>query len=328
MSLLSRLVLSLSLLAIPIISDQALGAPVGCQHIVTPGGLELGLWYPSEGTVTHQNLGPYEQDCIADGPLTGQHRPLIVISHGTGGSWTSHLDTAAQLATSGYVVVALTEPGDNWRDQSRVTDLSGRTRALRAALDYMLSQWPGAAKLDSNRIGAFGFSAGGLTVLLALGAKPEFSRLTPWCAAHPDSFTCMMIAHQKAPINGRLPNLTDQRIRAAVIAAPALGFTMSPQALAGLRQPIQLWQAQNDRILPEPGSLEPVRNALPSHPAIHLVEGAGHFDFLAPCRPGLETLPICQSAASFDRARFHERFNAALVAFFNKTLLASPRSGE
>ncbi|WP_438381857.1 prolyl oligopeptidase family serine peptidase [Asaia sp. BMEF1] len=118
---------------------------------------------------------------------------MIVFSHGTGGSWSGHLDTAAALASEGYVVVAMTEPGDNWRDQSRVTDLVGRTRALSATLDYMLSRWLGRTRLDSTRIGAFGFSAGGLTVLLALGAKPDFARIASWCQTQPHSFTCALL---------------------------------------------------------------------------------------------------------------------------------------
>ncbi|WP_051537301.1 alpha/beta hydrolase family protein [Asaia prunellae] len=161
MPLALRLCLCLSLLTLLTGPAHAQGSSVGCQHLIVSDGLELGIWYPSQGIPRHQNLSPYEQDCIPDGVVRGRDRALIVISHGTGGSWTSHLDTAAALAKAGYVVVALTEPGDNWHDQSRSTDLAGRTHALSAALDYMLHQWPNASRLDQHRIGAFGFSSGG-----------------------------------------------------------------------------------------------------------------------------------------------------------------------
>lgn len=321
-----RLLTCLCLVGIPAGSARASSTSVGCQHLITPSGLELGIWYPSQGIPHRQNLGPYEQTCIPDGPVTGRNRALIVFSHGTGGSWSGHLDTAAALAHEGYVVVAMTEPGDNWRDQSRVTDLVGRTRALSATLDYVLSLWPGRTRLDSTRIGAFGFSAGGLTVLLALGAKPDFARIASWCQAQPHSFTCALLAHRQKTLDTALPDLTDRRLKAAVIAAPALGFTMSREALASVRIPVQLWQAQNDRILPSPGSVEPVRDGLAQRPETHLVPLAGHFDFLAPCRSGFETLSICQSDHAFDRAGFHAGFNAALGRFFDDTLRARPRS--
>lgn len=134
-----RLVSCPCLIGIPSSSARANTSSAGCQHLVTPSGLELGIWYPSQGNSHRQDRGPCEQECVPDGPVTGQNRALIVFSHGTGGSWSGHHDTAAALAHEGYVVVAMTEPEDNWRDQSRVTDLVGRTRALTATLDYMLS---------------------------------------------------------------------------------------------------------------------------------------------------------------------------------------------
>ncbi|WP_148300942.1 alpha/beta hydrolase [Asaia platycodi] len=92
-----RLVSCLCLVGIPASSARANTSSVGCQHLTTPSGLELGIWYPSQGNSRRQDLGPYEQTCIPDGPVRGQNRALIVFSHGTGGSWTSHLDTAAAL---------------------------------------------------------------------------------------------------------------------------------------------------------------------------------------------------------------------------------------
>ncbi|NIE81306.1 dienelactone hydrolase [Asaia sp. As-1742] len=294
---------------------------VGCQHIVTPGGLELGLWYPSSGTTRLQTLGPYEQECVAEGPIRDENHALIVISHGTGGSWTSHLDSAAALAQAGYIVVALTEPGDNWRDTSHVTDLAGRTRAMSAALTYMLSDSPLRTHIDSNRVGAFGFSAGGLTALLAAGARPDLARLRPWCIEHAKSFTCALLGKHTQPTTGSLPSLLDPRFRAMSIAAPALGFTMTRNALAQVTLPVQLWQAMDDAVLPAPGSVEPVRDNLPTPPEYHPVRGAGHFDFLAPCRIGYDAMSICQSARGFSRPAFHEALNRELIVFFDRTLL-------
>ncbi|GEL03196.1 alpha/beta hydrolase family protein [Swaminathania salitolerans] len=301
---------------------------VGCQHLVTPEGLELGIWYPSTGKPDLQALGPYAEKCVVDGPIRQENHALIVISHGTGGSWTSHLDSAAFLAQAGYIVMALTEPGDNWRDTTHATDLAGRTRAMSAALTYMLTAWPSHRHIDRHSIGAYGFSAGGLTVLLAAGAMPDLTRTGPWCARYPASFTCALIAGRRNPAGLRISSLRDRRFRAIAIAAPALGFTMTRDSLAPVTLPVQLWQALDDAILPSPGSVEPVRDHLPLPSEFHAVEKAGHFDFLAPCRPGYDAMALCRSAPGFDRIAFHDRFNRALMRFYDRTVLGEDASAR
>jgi predicted dienelactone hydrolase len=38
----------------------------------------------------------------------------------------------------------------------------------------------------------------------------------------------------------------------AVVAAPALGFTFSPDGLKNVTVPVQLWRAEDDVIVPHP----------------------------------------------------------------------------
>ena len=65
-----------------------------------------------------------------------------------------------------------------------------------------------------------------------------------------------------------------------------------------------------------------IRDNLKVHPDSHLVQGADHFVFLAPCSEALErtTPQICQDPAGFDRAAFHREFNQSLVDFFTTKL--------
>ena len=50
---------------------------------------------------------------------------------------------------------------------------------------------------------------------------------------------------------------------------------------------------------------------------------SAHFAFVAPCSAeGVKALPeICVDAGAFDRAAFHEEFNATVLAFFRKHLV-------
>jgi predicted dienelactone hydrolase len=86
--------------------------------------------------------------------------------------------------------------------------------------------------------------------------------------------------------------------------------------------PVQLWQAEEDSILPRPHYVEPVRSALPRSPEFHSVAGAGHFDFMAPCPEGLARVApaICETRPGFDRAVFHLRLNAEVVRFMTDAL--------
>ena len=252
-------------------------------------------------------------------------RPLIVISHGNGGDFRSHHDTATALAKAGFVVVALTHTGDNWRDQSRATDLVGRTRQLSVVIDYMTQDWSARAGIDAERIGAFGFSAGGFTVLAAAGGDPDLGRLADHCRANPGFYDCRLIGQHAGTMKEgvaapRLPH--DARIKALAVAAPALGFTFTKEGLSKVKQPVQLWQAGADQILPAPFYVEPVRDALPTAPEYRRVEGAAHFDFLPPCSPELEAAAamICKPTPGFDRAAFHETLNQEVIRFFKARL--------
>ena len=249
--------------------------------------------------------GPAIEAGVWTPPGGGRGLPLVVISHGNGGDFRSHEDTAQALARAGFVVAALTHTGDNWRDQSRATDVAGRPRQLAVLIDYMLGAWEGRSSLDPARVGAFGFSAGGFTVLAAAGGEADVSRIGEHCKANPGFYDCRLIA-----------------ARPVVVAAPALGFAFSREGLAGVRQPVQLWQAGGDQVLPAPWYVEPVRAGLPSPPEFHRVEGAGHFDFLRPCTPQLAAAApaVCAPTPGFDRTAFHERFNAEVVRFLKAEL--------
>ncbi|EIZ81170.1 dienelactone hydrolase [Novosphingobium sp. Rr 2-17] len=306
------------ILAAPAVEAQSVQA--GYEHRTTPDGIEVGIWYPASGTPSYQRLGLYAQDVVPNASVPAERHPLVVISHGTGGDFAGHVDTAVALARAGFIVAALTHPGDNWRDNSRATQIEGRPAALSAVITYMIRTWPGRAAIDPDRIGAFGFSAGGLTVLAAIGGRPDLSRLAGHCAQHPDFFDCALLKAQPRSEAAPWPRLRDARIKVAVIAAPALGFAFDRAGLSQVRVPVQLWRADDDHILPAPFYADAVRAALPTRPEFHSVPGAGHFDFLAPCADPASMPQLCQSAPGFDRSAFHASFDAAVVKFFTAKL--------
>jgi predicted dienelactone hydrolase len=106
--------------------------------------------------------------------------------------------------------------------------------------------------------------------------------------------------------------LRDDRIKAAVVAAPGYPYAFVPDSLSQIAVPIQLWSAGRDDRVPGEDVSE-LRRLLPVAPEYHSVEGAGHFAFLSPCNTSAE---LCTDALGFDRASFHETFNKSVVDFF------------
>ncbi len=302
-------------------------AAVGFQHLTIqdPGHapIEVGVWYPTDAKASDQPIELGVQSVAPDAPVKGDHLPLVLVSHGHGGSYAGHVDTAIALAEAGYVVAALTHTGDSWRDASQATAIWERPRQLKVLDDYMLGAWPQRTVIDPSRIGAFGFSAGGFTVLVAAGGEPETGAVKQHCQEHPEFYTCKLVAAAHATqFQPPYPWVHDPRIRAVVSAAPALGFAFSREGLSGVRQPVQLWRAADDQVLPHPYYAEVVRQNLPQAPETHVVEHAGHYDFLQPCSSALarQVPEICTSEPGFDRAAFHAEFDHDIVAFFDRTL--------
>jgi predicted dienelactone hydrolase len=286
----------------------------------------VGVWYPTQAHPRPTTLlGPLLMDVAANGPISGRDLPLVVISHGNGGGLGSHADLALALADAGYVVAAPMHAGDNYADQGAVGSLSWlseRNQQLHATVDYMLRKWPGHDHIDPERVGAFGFSAGGFTVLTAVGAQPDLRIVARHCAEARE-FACDLLRQANSPLlNSDTPDmggtfLPDARIKAAVVAAPGLGFAMGPNAFGNVRVPIQLWSADQDANVPYATNARPVRGALGPLAEFHSVPGAGHFSFLAPC--GLLRPPgICSDPGQFDRKAFHANMNASVVAFYDK----------
>ena len=280
----------------PLFRTLTLADPAGAP-------IEVGVWLPEEADPTRSY-------------------PLVVMSHGNGGWFRSASDTAIALAEAGFVAAALTHTGDNWQDQSRATDMPDRVRQLGLLIDHMVAGGAGPVPIDADRIGAFGFSAGGFTVLAIAGAISDPLAIARHCRRDSRFFECGMIARtaQADLVWGNWHH--DTRVKAIVSAAPALGYSFTPASLEGLSIPVQLWRGSQDQVLPSPHYVEPVRDGLGGRADYRVAEGAGHFDFLPVCDEILARAApqICAPTPGFDRGRFRSVFNAGVVAFFDGTL--------
>lgn len=296
----------------------------GLNAIEVPEGtdgpaLKAFVWSPCSVRPSQIVLGPIVVSGSRDCPVSGEKLPLVVISHGHGGGSLNHHDTAEALADAGFIVVALNHPGDNFSDSSRSADISvmvERPTDIRRLIDYMLTVSTYAAKIDPRRVGFFGFSRGGYTGLVLAGAQPDFHDPTVPCPE--PAPICGEIRRNEIP---HRPLARDPRIKAEVLADP-LSFFSTAASLKNVAIPIQLWGSEEggDGVLPQ--NVSALASNLQHKPDFHAVPGSAHFAFLAPCPTAwAKSQPtICEDHPDFDRAAFHEIFNAEVLAFFRRTL--------
>ncbi|WP_298195355.1 dienelactone hydrolase family protein [Novosphingobium sp.] len=237
-------------------------------------------------------------------PASGTNLPMILMSHGTGAGPLSHVDTARALASAGFVVVAPMHPGDNFQDDSIVGKsvwFVDRSRQVHQTISYMLEKWPDHSRIKPKAIGIFGFSAGATTALVSIGGKPDLAQAADHCAKSPE-FVCKILAPRAADQAPQF--IHDDRIAAAVIAAPGLGFAFEPNGLKQVRVPVQLWTGEADQTVPYESNTAIVRRLLTSDIDFHNVPNGSHLSFLAPCSAETPRF-LCQDEPNFDRAAFH-----------------------
>lgn len=320
---------------------------VGFHAITIPdpvnGGTMPGyVFYPSAHAKGVTVIGPYTIDAARDAtPIPGA-KPLIVISHGHGGSDLGHHDLATYLASHGFVVATLEHPKDNFHDTSgagHVSVLVGRPIQVKATLTKLLSDPQWSTLIDAKRIGVAGFSAGGYTSLLVVGAVPHFERFIGYCHRHPDDYE---VCHDAGKIEAEARsrgmtleqwmahlqnNLThwgstaDPRVKAAFVMAP-MSLIFDQAGIAKIDRPVFLYYGDADHVLLPSENAARIRPWIKTLAGVKVVHKADHWVFLDPCSAELakEAHEICTDPPGVDRVKVHAQLYADAVAFFRKTL--------
>ena len=282
--------------------------------------MSAAIFFPTEDHAGITKIGPIEILAAKDASVQSGRHPLVLLSHGSGGSMFSHHDTAVFLAKHGFIVAAIEHPGDNFRDESGLgTDrvLIGRSMQLSRLLDFLLYQASFSTSIDIEKIGVAGFSAGGYTALVMVGATPKFSRLKAYCALYPKSILCSgggVVSLSSPPL---VPK-ADERIRAAFVMSPVAAF-FDREGLSKIPVPIELYAAGGDSVLPIHDNARWVRDNVTTLAKYTELSDADHFVFLSPCTPQMESIMprLCVDAPGIDRRAVHESVNGDMLRFFS-----------
>lgn len=308
--------------------------------------LRVTLWYPAaENAVeTQQVIGPPDAPLFLAGKAAGHAAmapalepwPLILLSHGTGGSAMQMAWLGTALARAGFIAAAVDHPGNNALEPytaegfvlwwERATDLS-------EVLDGILADPELGPKVDASRVGAAGFAIGGYTALVLGGARTDISLFTDLCSKQPASPVChlpetkglgtaeqmLSAVHKTSAISLARSNesFRDPRVHAIFAIAPAVGFTLTPDSLHAMRVPVDIVVGSADPIAPPKDNADYIRAHIRGARETVLPDVA-HYTFLDTCTAaGKQQLGVyCADPAGVDREAVHQRVDEMAVQFF------------
>lgn len=351
MNTLIRFSLAISLL-LPV---PAFGA-VGEQHriAVEPNAvlrdaqhradLRITLWYPAAAGAPTRSIdippeAPEFQvgSVAADAPFADTLRhPIILLSHGFGGSARIMGWFGLALAEHGFVVVAVDHPGNNGID--RLTKEGAvlwwdRADDLKTALATVLADPKLKDHLDPARVGAAGFSIGGLTALVAGGAKTDPDRMIQFCHEHPADGSCkpqteFALSMDEAVATLASAAVATERKRArddhsvpgvkAIFAMAPVVQPLTPASLRAIREPVVMMAGADDITVP-PATHALVAKKLIPGAKVTILPEVTHYSFLATCSgSAAKEVPVCRDAANQEIA--HRLAIRAALALFERAL--------
>lgn len=304
--------------------------------------LNVALWYPAapdKACSTVADNAIFVGQCLEVNapPTPGQH-PLVILSHGYGGSWRNQSWLAARLAARGYWVVATDHPGTAFDqlDTPATAQLWERPRDISALLDGLSDDTTLAPFIDKQRIVAIGHSLGGWTAMELAGARFSHTLMIAACKQHPENSACAsyqaMHAGQNVQAREALSQpLSDSRIKAVVTLDLGMTGGFDKLSLQRVRVPILVIAGTASHNVLDP-ALEstPMADALPTdHVQRLMLPQADHFTFFQLCKPKAMAIlnqvspderMICYQGGRAHRGVLHGQISEHILKFLSMAL--------
>ena len=258
------------------------------------------IQYPTYETAKPIAFGPYTMNVSPDADIIEGQFPLIIISHGNGGSHLLYRTISTYLAKNGHIVAMLEHYGNNRNNnelENTTENLIARPRHVSLTIDFLLSDNWFSKNIAQDKIGVIGHSMGGYTALALAGGVPRTRE-------------------------GLVVEVSsDSRIKAIVLLAPGTGWFMN--SLDKVTIPILMFTAEHDPITPKWNG-EFVLNYVSDKSQITFreIENAGHFSFLSPFPTTMKNVNFLPSIdpVGFDREKFHSQLATDILDFLNDKL--------
>jgi len=309
------------------------------------------IWYPADRAAVEQTqwMGSPDNPFANAGKAAPnaaliaapEKLPLILLSHGTGASSLMMGWLGTALASHGFIAAAVNHPGNNSLEAYTLPGFAlwwERAADLSTVLDQLLADSTFGPRIDAKRVGAAGFSLGGLTVIEIAGGIAETSRYQDFCKSPKADGMCVDPAEFpgmsakvaelaksdpafQAALAGATKSHRDPRIRAIFAMAPALGPAFDPASLAKISIPTQIAAGSDDKVVPIATSAKFF--AANIHGAqLTILQDVGHYTFLATCgQLGRTSRPdLCLDNAGILRDDIHAQTANLAWHFFESDL--------
>jgi predicted dienelactone hydrolase len=268
------------------------------------------VWYPAADGAVEQSLdiGPPGQPMFFVGEAAPdaafadtKRRPVILFSHGYGGTARMMGWFTTVMAQQGYIVIAVDHPGNNNSDKMTVAGATlvwDRPGDLEAALETVKADPVIGPHLDVRRLGVAGYATGGLTALVAAGARVDLKRFEAFCAAHPDDGVCkpqfeFPVTQDQATAALASPELAAEAARAgedhairgvrgAFAIAPAFVQALDPASMTAMNTPVAIVMGAADTLAAPHTNGGAAARAIP-RAQMKTLPSVGHYDFVSTC---------------------------------------------
>ncbi|MDJ1471539.1 alpha/beta fold hydrolase [Cytophagaceae bacterium DM2B3-1] len=260
--------------------------------------------YPTYTAATPTSFGPYVMEVSVDADIAEGKFPLVIISHGNGGSHLLYRTISMHLVRNGYIAAMLEHYGNNRNNntlENTALNLQYRPRHVSMTIEQLLTESWLQDFVAQDKIAVIGHSMGGYTALAVAGG-------IPWLKE-----------------GEKIDVTSNPRVKAIVLLAPGTGWFRD--SLSKVTIPILMFMAEHDPVTPA-WNAEVVLTSIPdASQVIHkVVENAGHFSFLSPFPETMRRPDFRPSTdpPGFDRDAFHKELPVEVLAFLEDTLNRTP----
>ncbi|RKH51173.1 alpha/beta hydrolase family protein [Corallococcus llansteffanensis] len=294
------------------------------------------VWYPVAPGTPMDNRAPSEVFKpffgAKDAPLSDARArwPLVLLSHGSGGSGIDLSWFGAHLAAHGFIVVSVNHPGNTYQDTSPMGFARAweRPKDFTVILDHLLKDPTWGPRVDPERVGASGYSMGGYTALALVGLRLNLEWIEKRCTTPGtrEEIGCESLRdvdYRRIDFKESRASYRDPRVRSALAMAPGMAASFEAQDTADIHQEVGLILAKGDELMPhEQHGLHLSGLLPPATTRTVVLDDAGHFTFLPECQPkGFEVIAmLCQDGVPGTRAASQARTKMEGVEFFRRTL--------
>lgn len=282
------------------------------------------IWYPQDLAIET------DKEPSAISKINIQKHPLVLLSHGTGGSRLSLIWLAKRLAQEGYIVAAVDHFGNT--TDNRIPEYFVRYWERPLDISFLIDQLLNDSKLsnliNNDKVAVVGFSLGGYTSLALAGAKLDCALLKKKSKTKPgkQELTIPEMGDLMPLVDqidcSQIPlSLKDNRIRAFVALAPALGLGFSTKDQFTVEAPVLILGAENDMIAPVKRNAAKYHRLIPTSQLQVLKRNLGHYIFLPKVKKyGPDEAIFFEDPQGIERTEVHQEVGTLILDFLKNSL--------